>query len=365
MKQLQDMGLLTLLGFFFLFYQKPDAAFVCALLLCVILCCAGIFTSYPKTRFILCAGFFILGFFLPPLCFFYPTAVYLLFTDHRYLSALSGILFYLFLIYRNGTHTLLFTFWGILAFLTALCLAYRTEKLLMLEQRLMRLRDDSTEKNLLLAEKNRVLAEKQNYEIYAATLKERNRIAREIHDNVGHLLSRSILLTGAAKSISTETALASVLDNLDQSLNQAMTSVRTSVHDLHDESINLQEAVHGLISDFQFCSVTLDYDMGYEVPKDIKYCLISIIKEALSNISRHSNATQASIILREHPALYQLCITDNGTQVKSPSLLQNSSSGIGLSNMKDRLAPLHGNLQIHTEKGFRLFITIPKEQEDL
>ena len=306
MNQLQDMGLLTLLGFFFLFYQKPDAAFVCALLLCMILCCAGIFTSYPKTRFILCAGFFILGFFLPPLCFFYPTAVYLLFTDHRYLSALSGILFYLFLIYRNGTHTLLFTFWGILAFLTALCLAYRTEKLLMLEQRLMRLRDDST-----------------------------------------------------------ETALASVLDNLDQSLNQAMTSVRTSVHDLHDESINLQEAVHGLISDFQFCSVTLDYDMGYEVPKDIKYCLISIIKEALSNISRHSNATQASIILREHPALYQLCITDNGTQVKSPSLLQNSSSGIGLSNMKDRLAPLHGNLQIHTEKGFRLFITIPKEQEDL
>ena len=157
MKQLQDMGLLTLLGFFFLFYQKPDAAFVCALLLCMILCCAGIFTSYPKTRFILCAGFFILGFFLPPLCFFYPTAVYLLFTDHRYLSALSGILFYLFLIYRNGTHTLLFTFWGILAFLTALCLAYRTEKLLMLEQRLMRLRDDSTEKNLLL--EKRVLAE--------------------------------------------------------------------------------------------------------------------------------------------------------------------------------------------------------------
>ena len=97
MKQLQDMGLLTLLGFFFLFYQKPDAAFVCALLLCVILCCAGIFTSYPKTRFILCAGFFILGFFLPPLCFFYPTAVYLLFTDHRYLSALSGILFICFL----------------------------------------------------------------------------------------------------------------------------------------------------------------------------------------------------------------------------------------------------------------------------
>lgn len=363
MNQLQDLGLLALSGFFFLFYQKPDAAFICALLLCVILCCTGVFICRPGTRLILCMIFFVLGFLLPSLCFFYPTAVYLLCMDHRYLPAFSGILLYLFLIYRNGSHIFLFIFWGILAFLTALCLAHRTKKLRKLEQSLMRLRDDSTEKNLLLAEKNRALAEKQNYEIYAATLKERNRIAREIHDNVGHLLSRSILLTGAAKTISTETAVAAVLDNLEHSLNQAMTSIRTSVHDLHDESINLQEAVQGLISDFQFCSVTLDYDMEYEIPRDIKYCLISIIKEALSNIARHSNATQASITLREHPALYQLCITDNGTQLKSSFLLQDSSSGIGLANMKDRLAPLHGNLQIHTEKGFRLFITIPKEQE--
>ena len=65
----------------------------------------------------------------------------------------------------------------------------------------MKLRDDSTEKNLLLEEKNHMLVEKQNYEIYTATLKERNRIAREIHDNVGHLLSRSILITGAAKAV--------------------------------------------------------------------------------------------------------------------------------------------------------------------
>lgn len=62
-----------------------------------------------------------------------------------------------------------------------------------------RIKDDSEERTLLLAEKNKALQEKQNYEIYAATLRERNRIAREIHDNVGHLLSRTILLTGAGK----------------------------------------------------------------------------------------------------------------------------------------------------------------------
>ena len=94
--------------------------------------------------------------------------------------------------------------------------------------------------------KNRMLVEKQDYEIYAATLKERNRIAREIHDNVGHLLSRSILITGAAKALNASDTLSPVLDNLDHSLNQAMTSIRSSVHDLHDESLNLKEAAESL-----------------------------------------------------------------------------------------------------------------------
>ena len=49
--------------------------------------------------------------------------------------------------------------------------------------------------------------EKQDYEIYLATLRERNRIAREIHDNVGHMLSRSILQMGALITIHKEEPL--------------------------------------------------------------------------------------------------------------------------------------------------------------
>jgi len=67
--------------------------------------------------------------------------------------------------------------------------------------------------------------------------------------------------------------------------------------------------------------------------------------------------------MREHPALYQLCIEDNGTLTESnlETLLPNR--GIGLSNMNDRLTILNGSLQITIQKGVRLFITIPKEQE--
>ena len=63
--------------------------------------------------------------------------------------------------------------------------------------KLISLRDEITEKNIQLTKQNFRLAQAQDNEIHLATLKERNRIAREIHDNVGHMLTRSLLQAGA------------------------------------------------------------------------------------------------------------------------------------------------------------------------
>ena len=390
MRHLENTGLLILSGFFFLFFQKPGETFICAFLLSVGTCCAGYFSESKKLHLLLCAAFMSAAVAVPEMSAFFPAVFYVLIQDHFYLPALAGGLLYLYVIQTMNSDIFRFSFWGILFFIVAFFLQFRTEAEEKLRQDFMKLRDDSTEKNLLLEEKNHMLVEKQNYEIYTATLKERNRIAREIHDNVGHLLSRSILITGAAKAVSSSEAVSPLLDSLDISLNQAMTSIRTSVHDLHDESVNLRESVEGLISEFQFCPVSLDYDMGLEIPREVKYCFISIVKEALSNMARHSNATSAYIVMREHPALYQLCIEDNGKIPGSscisqsfsenrtsdsffgnPRHLQNTgwydfstqNRGMGLSNIHDRLAPLHGTVQITTDHGFRIFITIPKEQE--
>ena len=390
MRHLENTGLLILSGFFFLFFQKPDYTFICAFLLSVGTCCAGYFSESKKLHLLLCAAFMSAALAFPEMSAFFPAIFYILIQDHFYLPALAGGLLYLYVIQTMNSDIFRFSFWGILFFIVAFFLESRTEAEEKLRQDFMKLRDDSTEKNLLLEEKNHMLVEKQDYEIYTATLKERNRIAREIHDNVGHLLSRSILITGAAKAVNTSEAVSPLLDSLDSSLNQAMTSIRTSVHDLHDESVNLRESVEGLVSEFQFCPVSLDYDMGLEIPREIKYCFISIVKEALSNMARHSNATGAHIVMREHPALYQLCIEDNGKIPESSCISQSFSEnrtsdsffgnprhpqntgwydfstqnrGMGLSNIRDRLIPLHGTLQITTDHGFRIFITIPKEQE--
>lgn len=223
---------------------------------------------------------------------------------------------------------------------------------------LKKFRDTSKEHELFIEEKNRRLREQQDAELYTATLKERNRIAREIHDNVGHLLTRSLLQIGAIKTINSNETLAPLLNSLHETLNTAMTSIRNSVHDLHNESMDLHCVIQEMIDNVNTLSIQLDYDMGNDIPKNIKYCFITIIKEAINNTLKHSNATKMQILVQEHPAFYQLLIQDNGTNC--PKQL---SDGIGITNMKDRVKTLHGNIKISNEEGFKILISIIKSDE--
>lgn len=242
-----------------------------------------------------------------------------------------------------------------LLFLLALLLSQKTKKLLLLKEDFRKMRDTSTEYNLLLQKTNQDLIEKQDHEIHIATLKERNRIAREIHDNVGHMLSRSILQTGALSAINRQENLKEPLGALTETLSSAMNSVRESVHDLHDDSIDLKSAVSELISDFSDYQISLDYDLECFTPASVKYCFLSILKEAFSNITRHSNADKIFITLREHPSFYQLVVRDNGTNASY------RSSGMGISNMQERVKNLKGNFSLSTDQGFQIFVTLPRE----
>lgn len=216
------------------------------------------------------------------------------------------------------------------------------------------LRDSTKEFSLLLEAKNKELMEKQDYEINLATLNERNRIAREIHDSVGHTLSNAILQTGALLSTCRDDLLKERLKTLKDTLAAGMDSVRSSVHDLYEESVDLYTEIKRLADGFDFCEISLDYDMDSNPDKKVKYTLLSVVKECLSNIIRHSDATQVRITLREHPALYQLIVRDNGAKKES------SGDGIGLMNIAQRVESVGGLVNIGYDNGFTVFVSIPK-----
>lgn len=353
----------------------PD--FVAAFFLAV--CISAFLYVYPSDKLclILTASYSLLLFFLPEALLMLPLAFYSyrkpsggwedFFTPEFLFPAILCILGVLFQTHQNpGLFLPFYVFCGCLL---SVVLFEKTTAYHRLSEKYKKTRDDGTEIALLLEEKNKSLLDAQDAEIYTATLKERNRIAREIHDNVGHLLTRSILLVGALKAIHPEDSLKTPLAQLDDTLNDAMTSIRESVHDLHDRSVDLSGSLTALTNGFLFCPVTLHYDMTPEVPAEVRYCFIAVTKEALSNISRHSNATKASVAVTEHPAFYQLSIRDNGRKISgalqserdinsSPSAPQR---GIGLSNMKARIDLLHGTFRINTEHGFHIFVTIPKQ----
>lgn len=270
-----------------------------------------------------------------------------------------------------------------IAFLSlfACMLNYKSTRNEKLEVNLKRVRDDSKEKNIILEEKNKALIERQDNDLYVATLKERNRIAREIHDNVGHILTRSILQMGALMTIYKEEPLNGQLSLVKESLDTAMNSVRESVHDLHDESIDLKQAVSGvLVSLKDKFEYKLDYDMSKNIERQYKYAIIGIVKEAVSNIIKYSNNDMVDIILREHPAMYQLIIHDYAANKNVPADNDNgdgdyqgdrykgtkseydleAASGIGLRNMRDRVETLNGTITITTGNGFKIFVTLPK-----
>ncbi|HAL74071.1 MAG TPA: two-component sensor histidine kinase [Clostridiales bacterium] len=191
-------------------------------------------------------------------------------------------------------------------------------------------------------------------------LNERNRIAREIHDNVGHQLTRALLFTGALRTESQDETTRQSLQTLQDLLQDSMNSIRSSLHDLHDQSIDLHQEISEMIAGFSFCPVKLIYDLEINPDKKTKYAFISIIREALSNIARHSQATTAEITLREHPGFYQLVIRDNG--IGASHIIAGDSDGIGLKSIAERVTSIGGLLNISSDSGFVIFITIPKTQ---
>lgn len=239
--------------------------------------------------------------------------------------------------------------------IAAVVLGNRTMRWKQAEDDVRRIRDDGIERHMLLEHQNAEIIERQNYEINVATLRERNRIAREIHDNVGHMLTRAILQTGALKVIVKDDAVKGQLEGLGATLNTAMDNIRNSVHDLHDESVDMGRAVEEVIGNFPKLDVELDYDVKSNVSSEMKYSFISIVKEALNNTAKHSNGSKVKIILSEHPAFYQLIIADNGTDIPD-----NFTGGMGISSIRERVKSLHGNININTEKGFRISISVMK-----
>ena len=308
--------------------------------------------SEKVMRLLLIGAYILICQFQPQFLVFLPVICYDVFVTKEQLFSLLALI----PIFSNFNQcSLTLRVMLIILILISYLLKLRTQNFNKMKLEFTKYKDSSNELSILLKNQNRNLMEKQDYEIKVAMLNERNRIAMEIHDNVGHLLSRCLLQIGAIMAINKDGPLKESLSSVKDTMSHAMDTIRNSVHDLHDEAIDLYSQIHDLVTDFTFCNIHLDYDLSDNIDIKLKYCFIAIVKEALANIIKHSSATEVNVVLREHPALYQLIIQDNGHVIK-----YNPDNGIGLTNISNRVSTFNGNIHINVENGFRIFISIPK-----
>ena len=263
-------------------------------------------------------------------------------------------------------------------------------------------RDDLQERTLLLEAKNRDLLERQDYEVQVATLAERARIAREIHDNVGHQLTRAKLQTDALAIVhEADPAAAADFQSVGRAVDEALSLVRASVHDLHDDSFDLGLQAHKAADAIiRGSSVRVVVEVSCEhVPANVGACLLAVMREAMSNALHHGRAGRIEVRCLEHPALWQLSVLDDGgtmdgmaagstaegntvmdttatgtaatsrrgtsTGVVATSRIVHTSGGMGLASMRERVEALGGSFSAGPRRdsaGWRVFASIPKER---
>lgn len=251
----------------------------------------------------------------------------------------------------------------------ATLLSLRTAQLEHEQQRMRRTRDELQERALALEARNRDLADRQDYEVELATLAERARIAREIHDNVGHQLTRASLQTEALRVVhADEPGVAADFADVKRTVDEALQLVRTSVHALNDNavdlSVQLERIVEGARSDGG-PQIELEV-MTEHAPANVANCFAAVLREALSNTMRHACAHAVTVRCMEHPSFYQLIVTDDGAGgVQANS--RGTAEGMGLSSMRERIEALGGTFTAGPRAGtggWRVFATVPKQQGD-
>lgn len=198
-----------------------------------------------------------------------------------------------------------------------------------------------------------------------AALQERNRIAREIHDSLGHALTaQTILLENVLLfwQQDTERAKSYLLKAKDSSY-QALREVSRAVAALRDSpqpDQPLQTAITELVNKVcqstpmtPACEITITTPLSSE----LSLAAYRIVQEALTNVVKHAQATQLSVKLSTKPQSLYVQVLDNGKGF-DPS---KNTTGFGLRGMKERAIALGGTCQIWSSPGAgcRISVILP------
>jgi len=232
-----------------------------------------------------------------------------------------------------------------------------------------RSRQEQAESEQLLAE----LTDAQTRIRDVAILKERDRLAREMHDAVGHRLTvATVLLESAGRLIPTDPDRAvQVVESSRTQVHEGLEELRAAVRALITREQRIQsvgrmlEAIVDVYSQATQAKVTLSLQPEMAEPDhERKMVLVRTAQEALTNAQKHSSATVIALSLSVQAGAYLLTCADNG-RGPSDDVRPPAQSHFGLENLRARAAELGGTIDLGSSDsgGAVLRLKLPMEGE--
>ncbi len=189
---------------------------------------------------------------------------------------------------------------------------------------------------------------------------ERNRIARDLHDSVGHALTALNFQLQTAMKCKADANQAQLLTEAHNLVKIATKEVRESVKALRSDALETQSLdalIESLVQDFESTTGILPevyIDLPIQLPSHLVAPIYRITQEALNNIRKYAQATAVQIHICTTAKGAYLIVRDNGRGFDVKSVC----GGYGLQGMHERVAVLQGSLQIESQPGSGCCISV-------
>lgn len=216
--------------------------------------------------------------------------------------------------------------------------------------------------------KQNITLKKLYNKLYDQLEEERFRIARELHDTIGqNLLLVQLYSRKLQNCFGNNDEVSGEIKTIDETVGRTVTDIREIIYDLKPkllDEIGLKSAVESLC-----VNISERFDIRYNILMDelngelnyrAKITMFRIIQEAINNIIKHSKATEFNIQVFNNETTLKMVISDNGIGFAH----NHGRTGLGLSNMKERIEYINGKLKIDSLPGHGTLLIFEIKKEN-
>ncbi|MEQ1964918.1 MASE1 domain-containing protein [Xenorhabdus khoisanae] len=191
----------------------------------------------------------------------------------------------------------------------------------------------------------------------------RKNIARELHDAIGQNITAiqiQSMLIKRTSEVSLAQKSAEQINHLSQQIHQTTRQLLRELRPPALDEMPLKQAILHLINEFAFEEQNILCYFDYQLPLapengTITLTIYRLIQELLNNISKHANANQINITLRQKGNQIELRISDNGIGI----LNDQENSGFGLKGVEERVQAIGGSWRLNNQQGTHIVVYLP------